>query len=35
MNVDIKTDEKTIGKTMYEYIEAKGISRGRKERKKI
>jgi hypothetical protein len=33
MNVDIKTDEKTIGKTMYEYMEANGISRDRKERK--
>jgi hypothetical protein len=25
MNVDVKTDEKTIGKTMYEHMEANGI----------
>jgi hypothetical protein len=33
MNIDIKTDEETIGKTMYEYMEANGISRDKKERK--
>jgi hypothetical protein len=32
MNFDIKTDEQTIGKTMYEYMEANGILRDRKEK---
>jgi hypothetical protein len=32
MNVDIKTDGETIGKTMYEYIEANEISRDKKEK---
>jgi hypothetical protein len=35
MNVDIKTNEETIGKTMYEYMEANGISRDTKERRLI
>jgi hypothetical protein len=33
MNIDIRTDESTIGKNMYEYMKANGISRDKKERK--
>jgi hypothetical protein len=33
MNIDIRTDESTIGKNMYEYVKANGISRDKKREK--